>query len=135
MFQEPAGFPKFSWRSPYNDPVSDPFTKRITGNIIPRTAVHRLEFCLITAFQFGHEVRPPVNRYIAIRDRLFSNIPAHQDVKVGHFLKLFDRLDSLSDLDAVRVCLQLALEKVFLGRQHDFTVHNWCLFLLDDLDA
>ncbi|PWA81673.1 phospholipase-like protein [Artemisia annua] len=81
----------------------------------------RKEFCLITGFRFGNVVTPKARKDSPFSDRVFpeKKSMAVKSVKGTDLLKLLrgDRWLTLSDDDAVRVCLLIACELVFMGRE------------------
>ncbi|PWA66240.1 phospholipase-like protein [Artemisia annua] len=81
----------------------------------------RKEFCLITGFQFGNVVTPKARKDSPFSDRVLpeKKSMAVKSVKGTDLLKLLrgDRWLTLSDDDAVRVCLLIACELVFMGRE------------------
>ncbi|PWA66519.1 phospholipase-like protein [Artemisia annua] len=99
----------------------------------------RPEFCLITGFRFGKWVSSQdlTKGDIKFKTRVFPN-------KMGIKLSNLDLLglveeeelfSNLSDEDAVRVCLLLALEVIFMGRLLADHVDEKLLRLVEDLDA
>ncbi|PWA56703.1 phospholipase-like protein [Artemisia annua] len=79
------------------------------------------EFCLITGFRFGKVVTPKGRKDSPFSDRVFpeKKTMAVKSVKGTDLLKLLrgDRWSSISDDDALRVCLLIACELVFMGRE------------------
>ena len=99
----------------------------------------RPEFCLITGFRFGKWVSSHdlSKGDIKFKTRVFPN-------KIGTNLSNLDLLglvedeelfSKLSDEDAVRVCLLLALEVIFKGRLLSDHVDDKLLCLVEDLDV
>ncbi|PWA89913.1 phospholipase-like protein [Artemisia annua] len=99
----------------------------------------RPEFSLITGFRFGKWVSQQdlTKGDIKFKTRVFPN-------KMGIKLSNLDLLglvedeelfSNLSDEDAVRVCLLLALEVIFMGRLLADHVDDKLLRLVEDLDA
>ncbi|PWA43273.1 phospholipase-like protein [Artemisia annua] len=81
----------------------------------------RKEFCLITGFRFENVVTPKARKDSPFSDRVFPEKKsiAVKSIKGTDLLKLLrgDRWLTLSDDDAVRVCLLIACELVFMGRE------------------
>ena len=99
----------------------------------------RPEFGLITGFRFGKFIRPELytSGDIKFKARVF---PKKQGEKVTNLdllgvLEDEELLGNLSDEDAVRVCLVLALEVVFMGRLLSEKVDDKLLRLVEDLEA
>ncbi|PWA39760.1 phospholipase-like protein [Artemisia annua] len=80
----------------------------------------RKEFCLITGFRFGNVVTPKARKDSPFSDRVFpeKKLMVVKGVKGTYLLKLLrgDRWLTLSDY-VVRVCLLIACELVFMGRE------------------
>lgn len=94
------------------------------------------DFCLITGFKFGIENHPPHNQTAPIIQRLFYGDYCTGSIKVRDLEMIFqNHFHLLLDGDAVRVGLLLVLELVFLGRQKDYILQDWCLQLVENLDA
>ncbi|GKA83213.1 phospholipase-like protein [Tanacetum coccineum] len=98
----------------------------------------RREFCLLTSFEFGSisfcEYR---NGDIPFRNRLFPEKIGY-DVKIIDLFALFDdeeKFSKLSDADAIRLCLLLSLEVIFMGRELVSVVDDVYLRMVNDLDA
>ena len=98
----------------------------------------RREFHLITGFRFG---TPSLRGFrtgpLEFRDRVFPD-------KIGEHLKNIDLLaliedgeafSKLSDEDAIRACLLLALEVIFMGRELISVVPDTFLRMVDDLET
>lgn len=114
------------------------FDMPLTYNLNGR-ALHfgRREFCLITGFKFG----PVSFSYyrsgdMKFKDRVFPN-------KIGLSITSLDLLGviedeeffaNLFDADAIRVCLLLCLEVIFMGRLVDTKVDEALLRLVDNLE-
>ncbi|GKB34167.1 phospholipase-like, aminotransferase-like mobile domain protein, partial [Tanacetum coccineum] len=79
----------------------------------------RREFCLVTAFKFGFlSFREYRNGDIPFCNRLFPKKIGY-DVKIIDVLALLEdeeKFSKVSDEDAIRVCLLLSLEVIFMGR-------------------
>lgn len=94
------------------------------------------DFCLITGFKFGNENHPPHNQTAPIIQRLFDGDYSARSIKVWDLDSIFQNyFHLLSDGDAVRVGLLIVLDLVFLGRQKDYVLQDWCLQLVEDLDS
>ncbi|GJS70169.1 phospholipase-like, aminotransferase-like mobile domain protein [Tanacetum coccineum] len=96
------------------------------------------EFCLLTGFKFGSisfcEYR---NGDIPFRNRLFPEKIGY-DVKIIDLFDLFDgeeKFSKLSDEDAIRLCLLLSLEVIFMGWGLVSVVDDVYLRMVNDLDA
>ena len=97
----------------------------------------RHEFCLITGFKFGIlSFRKWRSGDIPFRDRVFPD-------KVGQYVKNIDLLYviededaflNLSDADAVRVCLLLTLEVIFMGKDLGSVIDDMLLRMVEDVD-
>ncbi|GJY81188.1 phospholipase-like, aminotransferase-like mobile domain protein [Tanacetum coccineum] len=96
------------------------------------------EFCLQTGFEFGSiSFREYRNGDIPFRNRLFSEKIGY-DVKIIDLFALFDyeeKFSKLSDADAIRLCLLLSLEVIFMGRELVSVVDDIYLRMVNDLDA
>ncbi|PWA68183.1 phospholipase-like protein [Artemisia annua] len=100
-------------------------------------AFGRQEFCLITGFRFGIvSFRKWRYGQIPFRDRVFPH-------KVGQHVKLIDLFQiiedeevfiKLSDDDAIRVCLLLTLDVIFMGKDLGSIVDDIFLRMVEDLD-
>ncbi|PWA63298.1 phospholipase-like protein [Artemisia annua] len=94
-----------------------------------------IEFCLITGFRFGNVVTPKGRKDSPFSDRVFpeKKSMAVKSVKGTDLLKLLrgDRWLSLSDDDAVRVCLLIACELVFMGREDRNVIPNHIMALVE----
>ncbi|GKA61645.1 phospholipase-like, aminotransferase-like mobile domain protein [Tanacetum coccineum] len=98
----------------------------------------RREFCLITGFKFGSlsfcEYR---NGDILFRNQLFPEKIGY-DVKITDVLALIEdeeKFSKVSDEDAIRLCLLLSLEVIFIGRELVSVVDDIFLRMVDNLDA
>ncbi|GJY27072.1 phospholipase-like, aminotransferase-like mobile domain protein [Tanacetum coccineum] len=98
----------------------------------------RREFCLLTGFEFGSiSFREYRNGDIPFRNRLFPEKIGY-DVKIIDLFALFDdeeKFSKLSDEDAIRLCLLLSLEVIFMGRELVSVVDDVYLRMVNDLDA
>ncbi|GJT47213.1 phospholipase-like protein [Tanacetum coccineum] len=98
----------------------------------------RREFCLLTGFEFGSiSFRQYRNGDIPFRNRLFPEKIGY-DVKIIDLFALFDdeeKFSKLSDADAIRLCLLLSLEIIFMGRELVSVVDDVYLRMVNDLDA
>ncbi|PWA85932.1 phospholipase-like protein [Artemisia annua] len=99
----------------------------------------RPEFSLIIGFRFGKFVRPQLysSGDIKFKARVF---PKKQGEKLSNLdllgvLEDEELFGNLSDEDAVRVCLLLVLEVVFMGRLLAEQVDDKLLRLVEDLEA
>ncbi|PWA50646.1 phospholipase-like protein [Artemisia annua] len=96
---------------------------------------HQKEFCLITGFRFGNVVTPKARKDSPFTDRVFpeKKSMAVKSVKGIDLLKLLrgDRWLTLSDDDAVRVCLLIACELVFMGREDRNVIPNHIMALVE----
>ncbi|GJY88241.1 phospholipase-like, aminotransferase-like mobile domain protein, partial [Tanacetum coccineum] len=93
---------------------------------------------LLTGFEFRsisfHEYW---NGDILFRNRLFPEKIGY-DVKIIDLFALFDdkeKFSKLSDQDAIRLCLLLSLEVIFIGRELVSVVDDVYLRMVNDLDA
>ncbi|GJU69268.1 phospholipase-like protein [Tanacetum coccineum] len=97
----------------------------------------RREFCLLTGFEFGSiSFREYRNGDIPFRNRLFPEKIGY--VKIIDLFALFDdeeKFSKLSDEDAIRLCLLLSLEVIFMGRELVSVVDDVYLRMVNDLDA
>lgn len=94
------------------------------------------DFCLITGLLFGEENKRSHNSPMALIGRIFHNVEHWREVTVGDLYKLMgNNFCNLTDEDAVRVGLLLVLDLVFLGRQKDYTVQDWTLQLVEDINS
>ncbi|GKD17241.1 phospholipase-like protein, partial [Tanacetum coccineum] len=100
----------------------------------------RKEFCLITGFQFGivlekHKKSSP------FCERLFSDKITKKAVKRLISIELLRVLRhkktwlGLSDMDAVRVCLLIVVELVFMGKEDRNCILKHILSLVEDFDS
>lgn len=97
----------------------------------------RHEFCLMTGFRFGIlSFRKWRSGDIPFRDRVFPD-------KVGQYVKNLDLLSviededvflNLADVDAVRVCLLLTLEVIFMGKDLGSVIDDMLLRMVEDVD-
>ncbi|PWA37034.1 phospholipase-like protein [Artemisia annua] len=97
----------------------------------------RQEFCLLTGFRFGMvSFRKWRYGQIPFRDRVFPH-------KVGQHVKLIDLFQiiedeevfmKLSGEDAIRVCLLLTLDVIFMGKELGSIVDDIFLRMVEDLD-
>ncbi|PWA92189.1 phospholipase-like protein [Artemisia annua] len=94
------------------------------------------EFCLIIGFRFGKVVTPKGRKDSPFRVRVFpeKKTMAVKSVKGTDLLKLLkgDRWSSISDDDAVRVCLLIACELLFMGREDRNVIPNHIMALVED---
>ncbi|GKB87246.1 phospholipase-like protein [Tanacetum coccineum] len=83
------------------------------------------DFCLITGFRFDKvEIDPKEEDHSEFRQRVLPGVP---NLKGEHLLKLINKdvkFNKLDDEDVVRVCLLLALDYVFMGRELRHRVYN-----------
>ncbi|GJW49782.1 hypothetical protein Tco_0091133 [Tanacetum coccineum] len=98
-----------------NDSFDLPLIYNVNGH-----SLHfgRREFCIVTAFKFGLlSFREFRNGDISFRNQLFPE-------KIGYDFKIIDvlalledeeKFSKISDEDAIRVCLLLSLEVIFMG--------------------
>ena len=98
----------------------------------------RKEFCLVTGFRFGKVKTKATKDRPPFCDRVFpeKKTMAVNTVKGIDLLKLLidDRWSTLSDDDAVRVCLLIACELVFMGREDRNVVPKHIMSLVEDFD-
>ncbi|GJU71996.1 phospholipase-like protein [Tanacetum coccineum] len=98
----------------------------------------RCEFCLVTGFKFGMvSFREYRNGDIPFRNRLFPE-KIETDVKTIDVLALIEdeeKFSKVSDEDAIRLCLLLSLEVIFMGRELVSVVDDVLLRMVDNLDA
>lgn len=98
----------------------------------------RREFCIVTGFQFGPlSFRQFRNGDIPFRNRLFPQ-------KIGYDVQIIDLLAFLedeekwylaSDQDAIRICLLLTLEVIFMGWDLVDVVDDVFLRMVERLDC
>ncbi|GJY39185.1 phospholipase-like protein, partial [Tanacetum coccineum] len=98
----------------------------------------RREFCLLTGFKFRLiSFREYRNGDIPFRNRL-SPEKIGYDVKIIDLFALFDdeeKFSKLSDEDAIRLCLLLSLEVIFMRRELVSVVDDVYLRMVNDLEA
>ncbi|GJX65283.1 phospholipase-like, aminotransferase-like mobile domain protein [Tanacetum coccineum] len=98
----------------------------------------RCEFCLVTGFKFGMvSFRKYRNGDILFRNRLFPE-KIGNDVKIIDVLALIEdeeKFSKVSDEDAIRLCLLLSLEVIFMGRELVSVVDDVLLRMVDNIDA
>ncbi|GKD65109.1 phospholipase-like, aminotransferase-like mobile domain protein [Tanacetum coccineum] len=98
----------------------------------------RCEFCLVTWFKFGMvSFREYRNGDIPFRNRLFPE-KIETNVKTIDVLALIkdeEKFSKVSDEDAIRLCLLLSLEVIFMGRELVSVVDDVLLRMVDNLDA
>ncbi|GKF83703.1 hypothetical protein Tco_0248601 [Tanacetum coccineum] len=98
----------------------------------------KIVFCLVTAFKFGFlSFREYRNGDIPFCNRLFPKKIGY-DVKIIDVLALLEdeeKFSKVSDEDAIRVCLLLSLEVIFMGRELVSVVDDVFLRMVDNLDA
>ncbi|GJR57259.1 phospholipase-like, aminotransferase-like mobile domain protein [Tanacetum coccineum] len=98
----------------------------------------RCEFCLVTGFKFGMvSFREYRNGDIPFRNRLFPE-KIGNDVKIIDVLALIEdeeKFSKVSDEDAIRLCLLLSLNVIFIGRELVSVVDDALLRMVDNLDA
>lgn len=99
----------------------------------------RTEFCLITGFLFGKWVSSEVysKGHIKFKERVF---PQKQGIKLSSLdllglIEDQELFDNLADEDAVRVCLLLVLEVIFMGRLLVDQLDDKLLRLIEDLQV
>ncbi|GKB73220.1 phospholipase-like, aminotransferase-like mobile domain protein [Tanacetum coccineum] len=98
----------------------------------------RRKFCLVNGFKFGSfsfcEYR---NGDIPFRNRLFLEKIGY-DVKIIDILALLEdeeKFSKVNDEDAIRVCLLLSLEVIFMGKELVLVVDDVFLRMVNNLDA
>nr|GEV57976.1 phospholipase-like, aminotransferase-like mobile domain protein [Tanacetum cinerariifolium] len=98
----------------------------------------RRKFCLVTAFKFGLlSFREYRNGDIPFRNRLFPEKIGY-DVKIIDVLALLEdeeKFSKVSDEDAIRFCLLLSLEVIFIVRELVSVVDDVFLRMVNNLDA
>ncbi|GJV63821.1 phospholipase-like protein [Tanacetum coccineum] len=98
----------------------------------------RREFCLLMGFKFRLiSFREYRNGDIPFRNRL-SLEKIGYDVKIIDLFALFDdeeKFSKLSDEDAIRLCLLLSLEVIFMRRELVSVVDDVYLRMVNDLEA
>ncbi|GJU72337.1 phospholipase-like protein, partial [Tanacetum coccineum] len=106
-----------------------------------RIHFRRQEFCLVTGLCFG------CNMYMKtwvknltdnpFRNRIFPHIEAKVSVKLSDVIDIFDKMRKrslvLEDNGAVRICLLVLLQQVFLGHQLSHNVFDDMLKLVEHL--
>ena len=110
----------------------------------------RTEFCLLTGFSAGKVVFPEVNKrnIPPLVRRLFpEKVPQKKRKKpegvsynvkgseLQSFLTEEDKWKKLTDEDAVRVCLLIMSENIFMGREPRHVVGKPIMMLAEDLAA
>lgn len=96
------------------------------------------EFCLISGLRFGpiDSVRDKVKK-LPFRDRVFGDLTT-KSIHLMDLKNLYEgpRFKTLSDLDAVRVCLLMILELVFCGSGGDMqnVVDPFIVSMVENLD-
>nr|GEX87335.1 phospholipase-like, aminotransferase-like mobile domain protein [Tanacetum cinerariifolium] len=96
------------------------------------------QFCLVTGFKFGLiSLREHRNGDIPFRNRLFPE-------KIGYDVKIIDvlafiedeeKFSKVNDEDAIRLCLLLFLEVIFMGRELVFILDDAFLRMVNYFDA
>nr|GEW64468.1 ribonuclease H-like domain-containing protein [Tanacetum cinerariifolium] len=98
----------------------------------------RCAFCLVTGFKFSMvSFREYRNGDIPFRNRSFLK-KIGNDVKTIDVLTLIDdenKFSKVSDEDAIRLCLLLSLEVIFMVRELVSVVDDVLLSMVDNLDA
>ncbi|GJR13016.1 phospholipase-like protein [Tanacetum coccineum] len=100
----------------------------------------RKEFCLITGFRFGI-VSEKHKKSSPFCERLFPEKITKKGVKRLKSIELLGVLRhkktwlGLSDMDAVRVCLLIVAELVFMGKEDRNCIPNHILSLVEDFDC
>ncbi|GJW98684.1 phospholipase-like protein [Tanacetum coccineum] len=116
------------------DPSTDiPFIFYIGPNTIE---FGRREFCLVTGFLFGDcslDHLKGVNSCFC--ERAFPENSSVKGLDLNKLLNNHTKFNKLLDDDAVRVCLLLALDFVFIGFELRHVIANELLGLVDDLSA
>ncbi|GJX50976.1 phospholipase-like, aminotransferase-like mobile domain protein [Tanacetum coccineum] len=98
----------------------------------------RREFCLLTVFKFGWlSFCKYRNGDIRFRNRLFPEKIWYDDkiIEVIALLENEEKFSKLSDEYAIRVCLLLSLEVIFMGRELVSVVDDVFFRKVDNLDA
>ena len=101
----------------------------------------RKEFCLITGFRFGQVVLSEDNENgFQFRDRVFPQKKENgiSSVYANDCLQLIkdeNRFASVSDDDAVRLCLLVIAILVFMGSEVRNCIPKHILTLVEDFDA
>ncbi|GJS08559.1 phospholipase-like protein [Tanacetum coccineum] len=100
----------------------------------------RKEFCLITGFRFAHfsEKHGPMSTFF---DRYFSENKTRKGFKKINGFDLLNVLKdkqtwlNMLDEDVVRLCLLIASELVFMGKEKRNFLTKHIMWLVDDFDA
>nr|GEU85486.1 phospholipase-like protein [Tanacetum cinerariifolium] len=100
----------------------------------------RKEFCLITCFRFGivlekHKKLSPFGQRVFPEKVTKTSV---KKLKSSELLKLLrDKKGwlALFDMDAVRVCLLIVIELVFMGKEDRNCIPRHIVSLVEDLDA
>ncbi|PWA77753.1 phospholipase-like protein [Artemisia annua] len=118
----------------YDDNYDLPMVYCVNGHSV---VFGRHEFCLMTGFRFGIlSFRKWRSGDIPFRDRVFPD-------KVGQYVKNIDLLSviedddvflNLSDVDAIRVCLLLTLEVIFMGKDLGSVIDDMLLRMVEYVD-
>lgn len=104
----------------------------------------RQEMCLILGFRFGDVSFAPCHkRQSGFKARILKILRESlrertSTIKASHLLKILNdpfEFGSLTNDDAVRLCLLLILENVFMGKQERCVISDEILVLVDDLYA
>lgn len=95
------------------------------------------DFSLVTGFRFGsdYSLKSLEEGVSSFHARVFPTIPKLKGYDILPLVNDADKFKELDDEDAVRVCLLLALEYVFMGYETRHVIENELLVLVDDLAA
>ncbi|PWA72531.1 phospholipase-like protein [Artemisia annua] len=115
---------------------SPPLQFKIGGHLLE---FGRKEFCLITGFRFG-EVVVSEDNPTTFCDRVFPDkrVKGINSVYANDCLKLIkdeNSFESVSDDDAIRLCLLVIAILVFMGSEDRNCIPKHILTLVEDLDA
>ncbi|GJR03887.1 phospholipase-like protein [Tanacetum coccineum] len=96
----------------------------------------RREFCLVTGFRFGKFCLDDLSKgRSGFRDRVFPGVARVKGIELNKLLHSQTDFNNLLDDDAVRVCLLLALDFVFMGFELRHVISKEVLNLVDDFSA
>ncbi|GJV75946.1 phospholipase-like protein, partial [Tanacetum coccineum] len=96
----------------------------------------RRDFCLVTGFRFGKVCLDHLSKgRSGFYDRVFPGVARVKGTELNKLLYSQTDFNNLLDDDAVRVCLLLALDFVFMGFEFRHVISNQMLNLVDDFSA
>ena len=95
----------------------------------------RKEFCLITGFRFG---KISLDHLVGVKSRFMKRVfPGLKCLKGENLIEMLESKDfeHISTEDALRVCLLLAADYVFMGQETRHVMVSEIVVLVDDLAA